>query len=195
MPHIAYSDTTGDEISLWAATMSETTSVPKAEPGAEGVNPVPKVTEQPEPVAARDFQAVSAFAYRGHGIGLLPSTYCDAQIARGELVRLLPDWSSPEIFVHAVYPTRRLLPAKLQLFLEALKAWKNPPGFRCDDWSGQLAEFDEQMHLRSSSVGLSRNKGRPHGHWLWQHGPGAHHIFHFRRLNNSNIEARRNRNR
>src|ERR1700727_2849292 len=78
------------------------------------------------PVAARDFQAVSAFTYRGHGIGLLPSTYCDAQIARGELVRLLPGWSSPEIFVHAVYPTRRFLPAKLQVFLEHLKAWKSP---------------------------------------------------------------------
>jgi DNA-binding transcriptional LysR family regulator len=47
------------------------------------------------PAAARDFHAVSAFTYRGHGIGLLPSTYCDAQIASGELVRLLPDWSSP----------------------------------------------------------------------------------------------------
>src|SRR5271154_1062528 len=73
----------------------------------------------------RDFDAVSAFTYRGHGVGLLPST-CDAQIARGELVRLLPDWSSPEIFVHAVYPTRRFLPAKLQVFLEHLKAWKSP---------------------------------------------------------------------
>jgi DNA-binding transcriptional LysR family regulator len=78
------------------------------------------------PVAARDFDAVSAFTYRGHGIGLLPSTYCDAQIASGDLVRLLPDWSSPEIFVHAVYPTRRFLPAKLQVFLEHLKAWKSP---------------------------------------------------------------------
>ena len=55
------------------------------------------------PVAARDFHAVCAFTYRGHGIGLLPSTYCDTQIASGDLVRLLPDWSSPEIFVHAVY--------------------------------------------------------------------------------------------
>jgi DNA-binding transcriptional LysR family regulator len=77
------------------------------------------------PVAARDFQAVSAFTYRGHGVGLLPSNYCDAEIARGELIRLLPEWSSPEIFVHAVYPTRRFLPAKLQAFLNELKAWKN----------------------------------------------------------------------
>ena len=78
------------------------------------------------PLSSRDFQSVSAFTYRGHGIGLLPSTYCNEQIARGELVRLLPDWSSPEIFVHAVYPTRRFLPSKLQVFLEALKGWKSP---------------------------------------------------------------------
>jgi DNA-binding transcriptional LysR family regulator len=78
------------------------------------------------PVSSRDFQSVSAFTYRGHGIGLLPSTYCDEQIGRGKLIRLLPDWSSPEIFVHAVYPTRRFLPSKLQVFLDALKAWKSP---------------------------------------------------------------------
>lgn len=78
------------------------------------------------PVSARDHQAVSAFTFRGHGIGLLPSTYCDAQIAKGELIRLLPEWSSPEIFIHTVYPTRRFLPSKLQVFLDALKAWKSP---------------------------------------------------------------------
>lgn len=78
------------------------------------------------PISSRDFQSASAFTYRGHGIGLLPSTYCDDQIEKGELVRLLPDWSSPEIVVHAVYPTRRFLPSKLQVFLDELKAWKSP---------------------------------------------------------------------
>jgi DNA-binding transcriptional LysR family regulator len=78
------------------------------------------------PVSARDHHAVSAFTYRGHGIGFLPSTFCDARIARGELIRLLPEWSSPEIFIHTVYPTRRFLPSRLQVFLEALKGWKSP---------------------------------------------------------------------
>lgn len=78
------------------------------------------------PIASRDFEAVSAFTCRGHGIGYLPSNYCDAQIASGELVRVLPEWSSPEIFVHAVYQTRRFLPSRLQVFLEALRAWKSP---------------------------------------------------------------------
>jgi DNA-binding transcriptional LysR family regulator len=78
------------------------------------------------PISSRDFQSVSAFTYQGHGIGLLPSNYCDERIERGELVRLLPEWSSPEIFVHAVYQTRRFLPSKLQVLLDALKAWKSP---------------------------------------------------------------------
>lgn len=78
------------------------------------------------PVAARDFHIVSAFALRGHGIALLPSSYCDAHIDSGELVRILPEWSSPEIFVHAVYPTRRFMPSKLKAFLDELKAWEGP---------------------------------------------------------------------
>jgi hypothetical protein len=28
------------------------------------------------PISSRDFNSVSTFVYRGHGIGLLPSTYC-----------------------------------------------------------------------------------------------------------------------
>jgi DNA-binding transcriptional LysR family regulator len=78
------------------------------------------------PISSRDHQSVSAFVYRGHGIGFLPSTYCDDKIKKGELCRLLPDWTSKQFDVHAVYPTRNFLPSRLQVFLEALKAWKSP---------------------------------------------------------------------
>ena len=78
------------------------------------------------PVSSRDFQSVSAFTYSGHGIGLLPSNYCEEEIRRRNLVRILPEWSSPEIFVHVIYPTRRFIPSKLQVFLDELKAWKSP---------------------------------------------------------------------
>jgi DNA-binding transcriptional LysR family regulator len=77
-------------------------------------------------IGSRDFQSVSAFTFAGHGVGFLPSQYCDAAIENGELVRLLPEWSSPEIFVHAVYPSRRFLPSRVQVFLDALRAWKSP---------------------------------------------------------------------
>jgi DNA-binding transcriptional LysR family regulator len=77
-------------------------------------------------ISSRDFNSVSFFAYRGHGIGLLPSTYCDEQIKKGCLVRIMPKWTSPFYPVHAVYPTRKFIPLKLHVFLEALTAWKSP---------------------------------------------------------------------
>lgn len=78
------------------------------------------------PLSSRDFNSVSAFVYRGHGVGFLPTAYCDEKLASGELVRLLPDWASPEFPVHAIYPTRRFMPQRLQVFLDALSAWQSP---------------------------------------------------------------------
>jgi DNA-binding transcriptional LysR family regulator len=75
-------------------------------------------------LSSRNFNSISTFGYRGHGIGLLPSTYCDEAIADGALVRLLPKWASPQIPVFAVYPNRKFLP--LKLFLRPLAAWKSP---------------------------------------------------------------------
>lgn len=71
------------------------------------------------PVSSRDFNTVSTFVYRGHGIGLLPSTYCDSEIAAGRLVRLLPKWQSAPVPVFVVYPSRKFLPLRLTAFLQA----------------------------------------------------------------------------
>jgi DNA-binding transcriptional LysR family regulator len=76
-------------------------------------------------ISSRDFNSVSSFVSRGHGVGLLPSTYCDEALARGELIRLLPKWASPQIPVFVVYPSRKFPPLRLSVFLEALTAWKS----------------------------------------------------------------------
>jgi DNA-binding transcriptional LysR family regulator len=78
------------------------------------------------PLSSRDFNSVSSFVHRGHGIGLLPSTYCEDALASGALIRLLPKWASPQIPVFAVYSNRKFLPLRLKVFLEALAAWKSP---------------------------------------------------------------------
>jgi DNA-binding transcriptional LysR family regulator len=78
------------------------------------------------PISSRDFNSVSAFVHRGHGIGLLPSTYCDEALANGALIRLLPKWASPQIPVFAVYSNRKFQPLRLKVFLKALAAWKSP---------------------------------------------------------------------
>ena len=78
------------------------------------------------PLSSRDFNTVSHFTHNGHGIGLLPANYCDDRLADGRLQRLLPKWSSPRIPVHALYPTRKFMPLKLRVFLDALVAWESP---------------------------------------------------------------------
>jgi DNA-binding transcriptional LysR family regulator len=77
-------------------------------------------------VSGRDCQSVAAFVRRGHGVGLLETAYCDQALARGDLVRLLPRWTSVEIPVSAVYPSRKFLPPRVTAFLKALATWKNP---------------------------------------------------------------------
>src|SRR3569833_1037940 len=78
------------------------------------------------PISSRDCQSVSAFVLRGHGVGLIESSYCEQPLLRGELVRLLPRWTSPRIPVFAVYPTRKYLPSRVSAFLDALGNWNSP---------------------------------------------------------------------
>lgn len=76
-------------------------------------------------VSSRDCQSTAAFVLRGHGVGLLETSYCDQALARGDLVRLLPRWTSADIPAFAVYPTRKFLPPRVTVFLKALSTWKN----------------------------------------------------------------------
>jgi DNA-binding transcriptional LysR family regulator len=78
------------------------------------------------PAATRDINSARAFVHRGHGIGLAPSTYCDEAIAKGKLLRVLPKWTSSPIPVFALYSSRKFLPLRLSVFLDALAAWKSP---------------------------------------------------------------------
>jgi DNA-binding transcriptional LysR family regulator len=77
-------------------------------------------------ISSRDCQSVAAFVMRGHGVGLLETAYSDPALARGELVRLLPRWTSTAIPVFAAYPTRKFLPSRMSAFLRALASWKSP---------------------------------------------------------------------
>jgi DNA-binding transcriptional LysR family regulator len=81
-------------------------------------------------VSSRDCQSAAEFVLRGHGVGLLETGYCDQALARGDLVRLLPRWTSVEVPVFAVYPSRKFLPPRVTAFIEALVAWKNPMWIR-----------------------------------------------------------------
>jgi DNA-binding transcriptional LysR family regulator len=77
-------------------------------------------------ISSRDCQSVAAFVLRGHGVGLVETAYSEPALARGELVRLLPRWTSTAIPVFAAYTTRKFLPLRVSTFIKALAAWKSP---------------------------------------------------------------------
>lgn len=59
-------------------------------------------------------------ARAGSGIAAAPDQYANAFCARGELMRILPDWCLPSVKGWAVFAGRRLLPAKTRAFIEML---------------------------------------------------------------------------
>lgn len=61
-------------------------------------------------------------AQAGVGVVLVPDFYALAQVRSGTLVRVLPDWCLPAGSCWAVFPGRRLMPARTRAFLDALVA-------------------------------------------------------------------------
>jgi DNA-binding transcriptional LysR family regulator len=61
-----------------------------------------------------------AAALAGQGVIWQPTFIVGEDLRAGRLVRLLPDWSLPDINVLAVYPSRRHLSAKVRLMVDFL---------------------------------------------------------------------------
>ncbi|MBB4302817.1 DNA-binding transcriptional LysR family regulator [Rhodobium orientis] len=67
-----------------------------------------------------DFSATRMAAKSGLGVALLPDHVCRAELAAGELVRILPEWRGQKGIVHLVFTTRRGLPPAVRLFIDHL---------------------------------------------------------------------------
>ena len=61
-------------------------------------------------------------ALDGAGIVSQPDFLVGADIARGTLVELMPDWHGPRYGVHAVYPSRQHVPPKVRRMIDWLAA-------------------------------------------------------------------------
>jgi DNA-binding transcriptional LysR family regulator len=80
--------------------------------GAEGAESV----EVRGPVSADDFAFLYEATLHGAGVALLPKFLADASVARGELVRLLPEHEGQRGVWHLVYPSGRYLPRRASAF-------------------------------------------------------------------------------
>lgn len=60
-------------------------------------------------------------AIAGLGVARITATFCAPAVAAGKLVRLLPQWQCAPLRIYALLPGRRLVPAKVRAFLDALE--------------------------------------------------------------------------
>ncbi len=72
-------------------------------------------------VLANSPELLVRLACQGVGIVAAPDDFAHPFVQVGELVRVLPAWCLPPVNVWAVFPGRRLLPAKTRVFMELLE--------------------------------------------------------------------------
>ena len=82
---------------------------------------------RPARFASNNFGAVMYATLASTGIALISDFMIGDELAKGKLVRVLPEWSTRPTEVHAVYPAREKLPPRLSLFIDHLAHALNPP--------------------------------------------------------------------
>jgi DNA-binding transcriptional LysR family regulator len=87
---------------------------------ADGEQKVIKVTGQMQANAA---DPIKAAAVNGLGLIMLPEYIVGKHIAQGILQVVLEDYTNPLLEIHAVYPHRKYLSAKVSVFLDFLQNW------------------------------------------------------------------------
>jgi DNA-binding transcriptional LysR family regulator len=87
-------------------------------------------------------------ARAGAGITMASDHFADPYVRSGELRRVLPDWSLPAAPAWAVFPGRRLMPARTRVFLDALQAEFSGP--RCQAKEAEVEQTRRQERQLAS---------------------------------------------
>lgn len=84
------------------------------------------------PLSSNSGELVRDWCLAGHGVMLRSLWDVAPHLERGELVRVLPDWSMPDADVHWIAPYRAQVPRRIQLLLAFLverfrdEPWRRP---------------------------------------------------------------------
>jgi len=74
------------------------------------------------PVSANNGELLSTLAMTGQGVALLPEFIVADALAAGQLVRVLPDWAPPQIWLTLYYPPYQHLPPRVAAFSDFFEA-------------------------------------------------------------------------
>jgi DNA-binding transcriptional LysR family regulator len=66
-------------------------------------------------------EAMAVAVCNGMGVGLIPIYSAISGLRSGELVWLLPEYTSQEMNLYALYPSRQYLDAKIRTWVEFLR--------------------------------------------------------------------------
>lgn len=77
--------------------------------------------ELPVKLLANSPELLMRMAVTGAGIAASTERFAGQFLQTGELVRILPEWAFPQVTGWAVFPGRRLMPAKTRVFLDMLE--------------------------------------------------------------------------
>ena len=106
----------------------------------------------PGRATANSPELLMRMALKGAGITVINDFFALPYLQRGELVQVLPDWRLPPVTAWAVFPGRRLMPARTRVFLDALAAKFTGP--ECQAIEAEVQETKTQ--LRSNPRDLIR---------------------------------------
>jgi DNA-binding transcriptional LysR family regulator len=83
--------------------------------------PAPRVITPQRQARANSPELLIRLARNGAGVAAVSDFFAENYVARGELQRVLPGWCLPDSNAWAVFPGRRLMPAKTRAFIEMLQ--------------------------------------------------------------------------
>ena len=75
----------------------------------------------PARLAANSPDLLARIACAGTGIAASSDLFAEVHVEKGELVPVLPEWTLPNVTGWAVFPGRRLMPAKTRVFLDMME--------------------------------------------------------------------------
>ena len=108
----------------------------------------------PSRATANSPEVLMRMALAGAGITVVHDYFALQYLQRGELVQVLPDWHTPPVAAWAVFPGRRLMPARTRVFLDALNA--KFTGEECQAIEANVKKTKAQLRHASAHLSASR---------------------------------------
>lgn len=114
-----------DELSGHAAIVFRMPSSGRAQPWQLRQRGTPVETSPPARVLVNDGEGIIAAAKLGLGLAQVPDNMVEQELARGELVEVLPSCRPEPMPISVVYPSGRLVPARVKAAIGALRTLRD----------------------------------------------------------------------